>query len=63
MSSKPAYIAHVREIDQHIQNVSEHLSEVAEIAQKLAAKINVAEAGQIIGLLHDFGKYSTAFQG
>jgi len=62
MSSNSVYIAHVRATDQHIQTVSEHLSEVAEIAKKLAEKINVSEAGEIIGLLHDFGKYSAAFQ-
>ncbi|MBT9100585.1 CRISPR-associated helicase Cas3' [Methylovulum psychrotolerans] len=62
MTSNPVYIAHVRTTDQQIQTVSEHLSEVAEIAEKLAAKINVPEAGEIIGLLHDFGKYSTSFQ-
>ncbi|WP_143735946.1 hypothetical protein [Methyloprofundus sedimenti] len=28
------------------------------MAKKLATKINVPEAGELIGLLHDFGKYS-----
>jgi CRISPR-associated endonuclease/helicase Cas3 len=56
------YIAHVRKTDDKKQSVEEHLLEVAEIAKKLAAKINIAEAGELIGLLHDFGKYSAAFQ-
>lgn len=56
------YIAHVRHMDGTIQAVSEHLFEVAEIARNLAAKIAVPQAGELIGLLHDFGKYSAAFQ-
>ncbi|WP_445367220.1 CRISPR-associated helicase Cas3' [Methylomonas sp. BW4-1] len=58
----PGYVAHVRHVDGAIQTVSEHLFEVAEIAKNLAAKIAVPEAGELIGLLHDFGKYSEAFQ-
>ena len=57
-----AYIAHVRQADEAIQTVSEHLFEVAEIARNLAAKMAVPQAGELIGLLHDFGKYSAAFQ-
>ena len=60
--SNKTYIAHVRATDQHIQTVAKHLLEVADIAKALAAKINVPEAGELIGLLHDFGKYSKSFQ-
>ena len=60
--SNKTYIAHVRATDQHIQTVANHLLEVADIAKALAAKINVPEAGELIGLLHDFGKYSKSFQ-
>lgn len=56
------YIAHARKSDNEPQLLKTHLSEVADIAQTLATKINAAEAGEIIGLLHDFGKYSAAFQ-
>ncbi|MCX7087333.1 MAG: CRISPR-associated endonuclease Cas3'', partial [Methylococcales bacterium] len=57
------YVAHVRSTDSsNIQTVAAHLLEVAEIAKQLAAKINVPEAGELIGLLHDFGKYSQSFQ-
>ncbi|MDP2903512.1 MAG: CRISPR-associated helicase Cas3' [Methylovulum sp.] len=62
MNANKDYIAHVRATDQDIQTVAKHLSEAADIAKKLAAKINVPEAGEIIGLLHDFGKYSADFQ-
>jgi CRISPR-associated endonuclease/helicase Cas3 len=60
--SKESYIAHVRTVDKKQQTVAVHLQEVAEIAKTLAAKINVPEAGELIGLLHDFGKYSASFQ-
>ncbi|MDO9215612.1 MAG: CRISPR-associated endonuclease Cas3'' [Methylococcales bacterium] len=56
------YIAHVRKTDKAHQSVATHLHEVANISKTLAIKINVPEAGELIGLLHDFGKYSTAFQ-
>lgn len=51
---KKSYIAHVRAADNEIQTVETHLREVA---KQLANKINVAEAGELVGLLHDFGKY------
>jgi len=56
--SNKKYVAHVHNADSSIQPLSSHLQEVADIAKKLAAKINVLEAGELIGLLHDFGKYS-----
>ena len=60
--SNTRYIAHVRSTDKNQQTVATHLVEVAEIAKQLAAKISVPEAGELIGLLHDFGKYSKSFQ-
>jgi len=56
------YIAHVRKSDNQQQSVAEHLQAVAEISKTLALKLNVPEAGELIGLLHDFGKYSADFQ-
>lgn len=55
-------LAHVRLSDNSAQFLITHLLEVAEISKNLATKIKAAEAGELIGLLHDFGKYSTAFQ-
>jgi len=57
-----SHIAHVRATDKSIQTLETHLLEVAAITKRLATKINVPEAGELIGLLHDFGKYSAAFQ-
>jgi len=56
------YIAHVRASDNEKQSLEDHLIEVSEIASTLAVKLGVAEAGELIGLLHDLGKYSQDFQ-
>lgn len=55
-------IAHRREFDQKVQSVCEHLEEVSAICGKLAGKIGLSDAGKILGLLHDVGKYSPQFQ-
>jgi len=55
------YVAHVRK-DGTRQSVHAHLSEVAQICAQLAAKIELQSAGELIGLMHDFGKYSQSFQ-
>jgi len=60
-NNKKEFIAHVRK-DGAKQSVEDHLSDVGEIASKLASKIGVSSAGKLIGLLHDFGKFSTDFQ-
>ena len=56
------FIAHVRKFDGLKQPLHVHLAEVAQISKKLAEKINAPLAGELIGLIHDFGKYSQAFQ-
>ncbi len=61
-ASKNNYMAHRRKKDGKEQKLETHLKGVGEIAGMLAAKIGVSEAGQLIGLLHDFGKYSEEFQ-
>ncbi len=55
------YIAHVRKSGE-VQPLVTHLVEVGEIAALLARKIELEDAGKIVGLLHDFGKFSTEFQ-
>lgn len=56
------YIAHVRQSDKKCQDVCEHLLEVSKLCGDFAAKIGLYYAGVLIGLLHDLGKYSKAFQ-
>jgi len=56
------FIAHKRKKDGEIQELSAHLSEVSNLAATFAKKIDAESAGRLIGLLHDFGKYSQEFQ-
>ena len=56
------YIAHVRKADGQPQFLQTHLTETAEIAKLLAAKLDLDQAGELLGLMHDFGKYSRKFQ-
>ena len=44
------------------QTLIDHLLEVSDIAADLALKIDIPDAGRLIGLLHDFGKFSADFQ-
>ncbi len=50
------YIAHKN------QKLYEHLEGVAELAKAHAEKIGMGNYGELLGLLHDFGKYSAEFQ-
>lgn len=59
---KQGFIAHRRDKDLKNQTLEEHLSGVAALSQKFAAKLGLETAGELIGLLHDLGKYSNAFQ-
>lgn len=40
----------------------DHLRGVASLSRRNAEKINCADYGEVMGLLHDLGKYSSAFQ-
>lgn len=44
------------------QSVDEHSFDVAMLASQFATKFGLSKSGYIIGLLHDFGKYSCSFQ-
>lgn len=58
----PFYIAHKRDLDGAVQSLESHLLGVAKLAKTLASKIALEPQGEIIGLLHDLGKYSDEFQ-
>lgn len=62
MPSIPTFAAHYRASDNTWQSLEEHLSGVAERAGIFAAKLNLGIHGELLGLLHDLGKYSAAFQ-
>ncbi len=51
-----AYIAHKN------QTLEQHLMGVARKTKNFASKLNLDEQGELIGLLHDLGKYSAEFQ-
>lgn len=56
------FIAHYRITDQTPQLVSDHLTETAVLCSRFCAKIALPTSGILLGLLHDIGKYSDAFQ-
>ncbi len=58
---KTSYLAHVGRSGE-VQALSRHLLQVSAISARLAAKIGMERAGELIGLTHDLGKYSQAFQ-
>lgn len=59
---KSTFVAHHRKRDNEIQTVCEHLTGTASICKQFTAKIELPEAGELLGLLHDLGKYGTDFQ-
>ena len=59
---KDPYIAHLRKSDGQIQSVQAHLKETAALAKIFAQKLNLEPVGELLGLMHDFGKYSHKFQ-
>ena len=62
IKSQSIYIAHRREYDGAVQSLEKHLLGVAEIARSFSTKLGLGEQGELVGLLHDLGKYSEEFQ-
>ena len=62
MSQAPEFAAHHRPFDGEWQSLDEHLLGVAALASGFAAKLGLADQGELLGLLHDLGKYSQDFQ-
>lgn len=56
------FVAHVRAGGNVCQSLEAHLHGVAKLASEFAAKFDLSSQGELIGLLHDLGKYSSAFQ-
>lgn len=61
-TSQDLPIAHHRKSDDAIQTLEQHLRGVADFSCLYAKKLNLEDQGELIGLLHDLGKYSQAFQ-
>ena len=56
------FYAHSSAHAEHWQELKLHLDSVAATTSRLAEKIGLPYSGQLIGLAHDLGKYSEAFQ-
>lgn len=56
------FIAHPAKDGYSHQSVKSHLLEVGTLAAGYASKIGQEDVGFLLGLLHDFGKFSQAFQ-
>lgn len=57
------YIAHLRsETDKKEQPLYEHIKNVAELSKKFSECLILSDYAEIIGMLHDVGKYSNRFQ-
>lgn len=60
------HVAHVCPVKDstcvRLQPLEEHLRAVAALAEASAAKAGLPLAGRLVGMLHDFGKYSKDFQ-
>jgi len=59
---KQIHIAHHRSLDGVNQSVEDHLEGVSILCKSLTDKIGLPAAGELLGLLHDLGKYSISFQ-
>jgi CRISPR-associated endonuclease/helicase Cas3 len=62
MKLPPAFAAHHRASDGDWQSLAQHLTGVASLAETFAGKLGLGQVGELLGLLHDLGKYSQAFQ-
>lgn len=62
MIEPPDFVAHYRESDGCWQSLDDHLRGVGSLSSRFAAKLGLQHAGLLVGLLHDMGKYSQAFQ-
>lgn len=61
-NSTVQFVAHYRQSAGIPQLLCEHLEGTSILAKSFAGKIGLPSLGEIIGLLHDLGKYSNAFQ-
>ena len=56
------YVARYRQSDGTPQSLREHLVGVSLLTAEFARNIGLSTIGELMGLLHDFGKYPEAFQ-
>lgn len=56
------FVARYRQLDGTPQTLQEHLEGVSFLASGFAREVGLASLGELMGLLHDFGKYADVFQ-
>ena len=56
------YYAKSENLQGHQETVKEHLQKVAALAREYGEALGLADAAGLEGLVHDFGKYTEAFQ-
>ena len=56
------YLAHYRVADAVCHSVETHSMETSLFAKKFAGKVGLDLTGELVGLLHDLGKYSFKYQ-
>lgn len=56
------YYAKSENLQGHQETVNEHLQKVAALAREYGEALGLADAAGLEGLVHDFGKYTKAFQ-
>ena len=61
LGGDPIYLAHIA-YDGREQTIQEHLIGTASLCCKFADSFGAGAMGQLMGMAHDLGKYSTAFQ-
>lgn len=57
------YRAHIRKEPIVEQSVYDHSHQVSELAKGFGAKLHLESASELVGLLHDMGKYTKTFDG
>lgn len=62
LGDKPLFVAHHRLKGDAWQSLPAHLTGVGSFAALFAGKLGLRDMGELLGLLHDLGKYSQAFQ-
>lgn len=55
-------LAHIDPVTRREQTLAEHSEETARLCEKYCEKIGMAKLGRLVGLLHDSGKATNAFQ-
>lgn len=58
----PQFVARYRQSDGKPQSVVDHLEGASALASTFAGKVGLPSFGALMGLVHDFGKYSKEFQ-